>query len=72
MKAIETTKPAQRASFRLNCETPEAQSVSGTRGGLKKLDANQIEAIWDEVQLHTRMTFRWTAPNTIGEMTCQS
>jgi hypothetical protein len=46
--------------MRLNCETPEAQSVSGTRGGLKKLDANQIEAIWDEVQLHTRMTFRWT------------
>jgi hypothetical protein len=46
--------------LRLNCETPEAQSVSGTRGGKKKLDANQIEAIWDEVQLHTRMTFRWT------------
>jgi hypothetical protein len=48
--------------MRRNCETPEAQSVSGTRGALKKLDANQIEAIWEEVQAHTRMTFRWTPP----------
>jgi hypothetical protein len=46
--------------MRLNCETPENQSISGTRGGKAKLDANQIEVLWDEVQLHTRLTFRWT------------
>lgn len=40
--------------------TPAEQSKAGKSGGKKKLDANQIEAIWDEVQLHTRMTFRWT------------
>jgi hypothetical protein len=51
---------SNRAS--LNCETPEAQSVSGKRGGLKKLDANQIEALWDKVQAHTRATFYWKAP----------
>lgn len=59
---LPTLKPmtGRPGRFRYNCETLEAQSVSGKRGGLKKLDANQIEAIWDEVQLHTRMTFRWT------------
>jgi hypothetical protein len=45
--------------MRLNCETPEAQSVSGTRGGKAKLDANQIEALWDEVQAHRAATFKW-------------
>lgn len=48
---------------RLNYETPEEQSKKGKTGGLRKLDSNQIEAIWDEVQLHTRMTFRWTPHN---------
>lgn len=42
--------------------TPAEQSKAGESGGRKKLDANQLEAIWDEVQLHTRMTFRWKAP----------
>jgi hypothetical protein len=50
---------------RLNCETPEAQSASGKRGGLKKLDANQIEAIWDEVQAMTRATFYWKATEVV-------
>jgi hypothetical protein len=54
----ENTKSRRR--LRLNCETPEAQSVSGTRGGLKKLDANAIEALWDQVQSHRAATFRWT------------
>jgi hypothetical protein len=48
--------------MRLNCETPENQSVSGKRGGKAKLDANQIEAMWDEVQAHRAATLRWTPP----------
>jgi len=55
-------KPMRGRPDRLNCETPEAQSVSGKRGGLKKLDANQIEALWDETQAMTRATFYWKAP----------
>jgi len=49
----------------LNCETPEAQSVSGKRGGQKKLDANQIEALWDLVQAEVRATFYWKAPEVV-------
>ena len=48
--------------MRRNCETPENQSASGKLGSKAKLDANQIEALWDEVQAHTRMTFRWMPP----------
>jgi hypothetical protein len=55
-------KPMSGRPSRMNCETPEAQSVSGKRGGLKKLDANQIEALWDETQAMTRATFYWKAP----------
>jgi hypothetical protein len=42
--------------------TPAEQSKAGTRGGKKKLDANAIEALWDQVQSHRAATFRWTAP----------
>jgi hypothetical protein len=55
-------KPMRGRPDRLNCETPEAQSASGKRGGLKKLDANQIEALWDASQAHMRATFYWKAP----------
>ena len=53
-------KPMSGRPDRMNCETPEAQSVK--RGGLKKLDANQIEALWDLVQAEVRATFYWKAP----------
>lgn len=53
-------KPMSGRPGRLNCETPEAQSASGK--GQKKLDANQIEALWDEVQMQVRATFYWKAP----------
>jgi len=56
-------KPMSGRPDRMNCETPEVQSVSGKRGGLKKLDANQIEALWDRVQSDRARTFRWNAPN---------
>lgn len=55
-------KPMSGRPSRMNCETPEAQSVSGKRGGLKKLDANQIEALWDRVQSDRARTFYWKAP----------
>lgn len=48
--------------IRLNCETTAEQSASGKRGGQKKLDANQIEALWDETQARVRATFYWKAP----------
>lgn len=51
-----------RAPLRLNCETTAEQSASGKRGGKAKLDANQIEALWDAVQAHRAATFRWTPP----------
>ena len=55
-------KPMSGRPDRMNCETPEAQFVSGKCGGLKKFDANQIEALWDETQAMTRATFYWKAP----------
>lgn len=48
--------------MRLNCEDPARQSIGGRNGIKAKLDANQIDAIWNEVQAHTRETLRWTAP----------
>lgn len=51
-----------RAPLRLNCESTAEQSVSGKRGGKAKLDAGQLEALWDEVQAHRAATFRWTPP----------
>lgn len=42
--------------------TPTEQSKAGKSGGKKKLDANAIEALWDEVQAHRAANFRWTAP----------
>lgn len=61
---LQTFKPmaGRPDRMRLNCETPENQSVSGKRGGKAKLDANQIEAMWDEVQAHRAATLRWTPP----------
>jgi hypothetical protein len=56
------TCPAPRQRLRLNCETPNDQRVSGKRGGKAKLDANQLDALWDEVQAQRAATFRWTAP----------
>jgi hypothetical protein len=58
-------KPMSGRPDRMNCETPEAQSVK--RGGLKKLDANQIEALWDRVQSDRALTFRWIAPESARE-----
>jgi hypothetical protein len=40
--------------------TPAEQSKAGKSGGKKKLDANAIEALWDEVQAHRAANFRWT------------
>ena len=51
--------------MRRNCEQTAEQEVSGKRGGKAKLDANQIEALWDTVQAHTRATFRWTPPQAV-------
>lgn len=45
-----------------NCENPAQQSIGGRRGMKAKLDANQIEALWDEVQAQRAATFRWVAP----------
>ena len=42
--------------------TPAEQSKAGKSGGKKKLDANQIEALWDEVIALRMATFRWTPP----------
>jgi hypothetical protein len=39
--------------------TPAEQSKAGNSGGKKKLDANAIEALWDEVQAHRAANFRW-------------
>lgn len=64
-------KPMSGRPGRLNCETPEAQSASGKRGGLKKLDANKIEALWDLSQAKVRATFYRKAPEQ-GEVKCQS
>lgn len=64
-------KPMSGRPGRLNCEKTAEQSASGKRGGQKKLDANQIEALWDLVQAHTRATFYWKAPEQ-GEVKCQS
>lgn len=55
-------KPMSGRPGRLNCETTAEQSASGKRGALKKLDANQIEALWDATQAHVRATFYWKAP----------
>jgi hypothetical protein len=46
--------------------TPAEQSKAGKSGGKKKLDANAIEALWDEVQAHRAATFRW-APMKRGK-----
>lgn len=61
---LPTFKPfsARPDRMRRNCEQTAEQEVSGKRGGKAKLDANQIEALWDTVQAHTRATFRWTPP----------
>ena len=31
-------------------------------GGARKLQANEIEALWDEVQAERARTFKWVAP----------
>jgi hypothetical protein len=46
--------------MKLNCENPVQQSIGGKRGMKAKLDANQIEALWDEVQANRRLG--WKAP----------
>lgn len=48
--------------MKLRCETTAGQSAGGKKGGARTLDANQIDAIWKEVQQKTRDTLRWIAP----------
>lgn len=50
--------------MKLNCENPVQQSIGGKRGMKVKLDVNALNALWDEVQAYTRMTFRWNAPGS--------
>ncbi|WP_233854065.1 hypothetical protein [Paraburkholderia sp. HD33-4] len=53
MKTEESTVP------RRGTPTERESSEAGKNGGARKLAANELDALWDEVIAHRMATFRW-------------
>lgn len=62
-KSDPASKP-RRGNPQLNCENPERQKIGGKRGMKKKMGANLLDALWDEVIAIRMATFRWKAPGS--------
>jgi hypothetical protein len=54
-----TTDWTPDAQHRYGNPTEIESSAAGKRGGARKLDANQLDAVWDEVQALNRAAGPW-------------
>lgn len=65
MKTEESPVPRRgnwnRRTHDWNCEKPALQSAGGKKGMRSKLDANLLDALWDQIQAVNRAAGPWGA-----------